>query len=131
MALCTVLQGCLPTQGPGVLPVLAVLRVITGLSAGGESAGVNTYMSEIGDEGHEHTLGAAIGVNNLSGAWSDSGAVAENTSLKTWEGVHAEAWAWRVPFLLALPLGVASVVLRRRMPETEAFRRRRAEGRRQ
>ena len=27
---------------------------------------------------------------------------------------YSKAWAWRVPFLLALPLGVASILLRRR-----------------
>ena len=67
MAMCTVLQGCLLPDTPGVTPLLALLRICTGLSAGGESAGVNTYMSELGDEQREHTLGAAIGVNNLSG----------------------------------------------------------------
>ena len=33
------------------------------------------------------------------------------------------AWGWRLPFLLAAPLGVASVLLRRHVPETESFRR--------
>lgn len=78
MAICTVLQGCLVPESPGVTPLLALLRIGTGLSAGGEAAGVNTYMSELGDEEREHTLGAAIGVNNLSGApaafvfWAES-----------------------------------------------------------
>lgn len=78
MAICTVLQGCLVPESPGVTLLLALLRIGTGLSAGGEAAGVNTYMSELGDEEREHTLGAAIGVNNLSGApaafilWAES-----------------------------------------------------------
>ncbi|CAK9097667.1 unnamed protein product [Durusdinium trenchii] len=125
MAICTVLQGCLVPDSPGVTAQLAVLRIFTGLSAGGESAGVNTYMSEIGDEGREHTLGAAIGVNNLSGslAFLLANLVSLLVHLLPWE--DQVAWGWRVPFLLAAPLGVASILLRRHVPETEAFRRRR------
>jgi len=32
------------------------------------------------------------------------------------------SWAWRVPFLLAAPIGLISVILRRRMAETEDFK---------
>lgn len=31
------------------------------------------------------------------------------------------AWGWRIPFLLALPLGVLGLILRSRMPETPVF----------
>lgn len=123
MALCTVLQGCLIPNTPGVTVLLAGLRIVTGLSAGGESAGVNTYMSEVGDEGREHTLGAAIGVNNLSGSLAFLLANVVSLLVHLLPREQQLAWAWRVPFLLALPLGVASIILRRHVPETEAFRR--------
>jgi len=123
MAICTVLQGCLIPNSPGVTIQLAVLRILTGLSAGGESAGVNTYMSEVGDEGREHTLGAAIGVNNLSGSLAFLLANLVSLLIHLLPREEQLAWAWRVAFLLALPLGVASILLRRHVPETEAFRR--------
>ena len=69
MTLATVLQGCVPAV-PGATVALTALRVLSGLSAGGESAGVNTYMSEIGGAEGVHTLVAAVGVNNVSGPFA-------------------------------------------------------------
>eukprot|EP00434_Breviolum_minutum_P040025 symbB.v1.2.035557.t1/scaffold4818.1/size34747/1 len=80
-------------------------------------------MSEVGDEGREHTLGAAIGVNNLSGSLAFLLANLVSLLIHLLPREEQLAWAWRVAFLLALPLGVASILLRRHVPETEAFRR--------
>ncbi|OLQ13582.1 Glutaminyl-peptide cyclotransferase [Symbiodinium microadriaticum] len=115
MAVATALQG--------VTWMLAALRLLTGLSAGvllaaafqasaslagnltplgkgGESAGVNTYMSEFGEE--------------VSGSMAFF--LANAVSL----AVHQlpRAWGWRIPFLLA-------VLLRRGMAETSEFRKKR------
>jgi MHS family proline/betaine transporter-like MFS transporter len=106
---------------PGALTMLISLRVLSGISAGGEAAGVNTYMSEIGGQDKDHTIVAAVGVNNVSGALAFF--LANLVSL----GVHRFpkdmqlAWAWRIPFLLAAPLALVSIYLRRQMKETEEF----------
>ncbi|CAE7510355.1 proP [Symbiodinium natans] len=123
MAVATALQGCLVPSLPGVNWMLAALRLITGLSAGGESAGVNTYMSEFGEEGREHTLAAAIGINNVSGSLAFF--LANTVSLAVHQLPHETqlAWGWRIPFLLAAPLGVVSVLLRRSMKETHEFQK--------
>jgi len=121
MALSTTLQGCLVPGWRGTSYMLGLLRIIAGISAGGESAGVNTYMTEIGGPERDHTLGAAVGVNNLSGALAFflANAVAFCVNLAPREAQIS--WAWRVPFLLAAPIGIASVVLRHSMKETDAF----------
>ncbi|CAE6952311.1 QCT [Symbiodinium sp. CCMP2592] len=123
MAVATALQGCLLPSLPGVTWMLAALRLITGLSAGGESAGVNTYMSEFGEEGKEHTLAAAIGVNNVSGSMAFFLANAVSLAVHQLPRETQIAWGWRLPFLLAAPLGLVSVLLRRGMTETAEFRK--------
>jgi len=122
MALSTVLQGCLVPHMPGATAVLIALRIISGISAGGEAAGVNTYMTEIGGKDREETIVAAVGVNNVSGslAFFLSNAVALAVHRLPKEAQLS--WAWRVPFLLAAPVGLLSVILRRRMAETEDFK---------
>ncbi|CAE7661477.1 QCT [Symbiodinium sp. CCMP2456] len=123
MAVATALQGCLLPSLPGVTWMLAALRLLTGLSAGGESAGVNTYMSEFGEEGREHTLAAAIGVNNVSGSMAFFLANAVSLAVHQLPRETQIAWGWRIPFLLAAPLGFVSVLLRRGMTETSEFRK--------
>ncbi|CAE7721629.1 proP [Symbiodinium pilosum] len=127
MAVATALQGCLVPSLPGITWILAALRLVTGLSAGGESAGVNTYMSEFGEEGREHTLAAAIGVNNVSGSLAFFLANAVSLAVHQLPRETQLAWGWRIPFLLAAPLGVVSVLLRRGIKETSQFQRKRNE----
>merc|ERR1712232_843265 len=121
MALATVLTGCLYPGMPGALVILISLRILSGISAGGEAAGVNTYMSEFGGQDKDQTIVAAVGVNNVSGALAFF--LANLVSL----GVHRFpkdmqlAWAWRIPFLLAAPVALLSIYLRGQMQETEEF----------
>lgn len=118
MSISTFLQGCVCTWMPEPGIILFILRLIGGISAGGESSGVNTYMSEIGTD---HTLVAAIGVNNFSGAISFFAANFMSLLVQQLPLDAQFAWGWRVPFLLAGPTGVVSFILRRHMHETEAF----------
>lgn len=120
MALATVLQGCLPA-GQSSVWMLAVLRIVSGLSAGGEAAGVNTYMTEVGGKDGEQIMAAAVGVNNVSGSLAFF--VANVVSLAVHQlSTHALlSWGWRVPFLLAAPVGLVSIIMRRRLRETEDF----------
>lgn len=121
MAITTVLQGCLPPHLPGAAWLLALLRFFSGLSAGGEAAGVNTYMTEVGGKDRDQTLVAAVGVNNVSGSLAFFVANAVSLAIHKLPRQQQVSWAWRVPFLLAAPLGLVSVALRRHLAETEAF----------
>lgn len=118
MSLSTFLQGCICTWMPAPGVIMLIMRVIGGISAGGESSGVNTYMSEIGTD---HTLAGAIGVNNFSGAISFFAANLMSLIVHQLPFDAQLAWGWRIPFLLAGPTGVLSFMLRRSMLETEAF----------
>lgn len=122
MAASTVLQGCIPTRTPVSMYLLIALRVLSGISAGGESAGVGVYMTEAGGSGRDETLVASVGVNNISGGLAFFLANIVSLLIHQLPKEMQLAWAWRVPFLAAAPLGAASVIMRRKMAETEAFK---------
>jgi len=66
-------------------------------------------------------------VNNVSGALAFFLSNAAALALRRLPREAQLSWGWRVPFLLALPLGIISVVLRGRLKETEAFKQIRAD----
>ncbi|WP_329192798.1 MULTISPECIES: MFS transporter [unclassified Streptomyces] len=118
MTLATTLIGLLPTRaviGPAAPWLLTLLRVLQGLSAGGEFGGAVSLMTE----------SAPPGRRGLYGAWQSFtvalGLLAGAATAATLAGVLPEAalraWGWRIPFLLALPLGGAALWLRAALEE--------------
>jgi MHS family proline/betaine transporter-like MFS transporter len=136
MAVPTFLIGILPTHaqiGAAASALLVALRLIQGLSVGGECATSTIFLVEQ----------AAIGKRGFLGSWSMFGAIAGillgsaigALVLAVFGTDAAESWAWRVPFLLGIVLGGAGLYLRRalaadaiapedrtlRLPVVEAF----------
>lgn len=118
MAIPTFLIGILPdyAQVGVAAPVLLVaLRLIQGLSVGGEYTTSVVFLVE----------GAAPGKRGLIGSWSVFGAVAGIllgsavgaliTSVFSADTVSA--WGWRVPFLLGFAVGLSGLYIRRHIPE--------------
>jgi MFS transporter, MHS family, proline/betaine transporter len=114
MAVPTVLIGCLPTyETIGVLaPVLVVvLRIVQGMSAGGEYTSSLVFLVE-------H---APVHRRSLNGIWGMWGA---NAGILLGSGVGAlftavldenqiVAWGWRIPFLAGAIVAVTGFVVRR------------------
>jgi MFS transporter, MHS family, proline/betaine transporter len=116
-----VLMGCasalisvLPThaQAGAVGPVLlVVLRLVQGLAMGGELAGAATLVAEAatgprrGWYGAFNPAGATLGFAFASGT---SGLVSAFLTTD-----QMAEWGWRLPFLVAVPLTIASFLLRR------------------
>jgi MHS family proline/betaine transporter-like MFS transporter len=121
MALPTFLVGVLPGYATlGVLApiLLVVLRVIQGLSIGGEYATAFTYMVENAAPGRAG-LTAAIGNTGATiGMLLGSGAGTVMASFLSPDELHA--WGWRVPFVLGLAVGMVGFVLRRDVQEMHA-----------
>jgi MFS transporter, MHS family, proline/betaine transporter len=114
MAIPTFLVGLLPsyaTLGLAAPVLLLLLRMIQGLSVGGEYTTSIAYMVENapahrrGFTGSFAVLGSVCGILLGSAAGALLAASLSETQL--------EAWGWRVPFLLGLFLGVAGLFLRR------------------
>ncbi|MDI3403198.1 MFS transporter [Streptomyces cavernicola] len=132
MSVSTFAIGLLPTHAQvGMLaPVLLVVtRVVQGFSAGGEFGGATAYMVEYAPANRRAFYGSWQFFTQFLAGFVAAlvGAVLSSTL----SGGDLEAWGWRVPFLLTLPLGLIGLYLRLKMDETPEFRReeaRRKEG---
>ncbi|AQT76057.1 MFS transporter [Streptomyces sp. fd1-xmd] len=121
MTLATTLIGLLPTRadiGAAAPWLLTFLRVLQGLSAGGEFGGAVSLMAEYAPPGRRGLYGAwqsfTVALGLLAGAAT---AAALATALPA---AALYAWGWRIPFLLALPLGAVALWLRTALEEPPA-----------
>lgn len=118
MAVATSLVGCLPTYATAGLlaPVLfTALRLIQGLSVGGEFTTSITYLVEHAPPGRRALQGSFAGLTAGAGILLGSAIGSALFALFTTEQVLA--WAWRLPFLLSVPLGLSLAVLRSTLPD--------------
>lgn len=118
----TFVMGILPTyQQAGIIaPVLLVLtRLVQGFAAGGESSGVITYLAESAKPHRRATLTCWSENFSFMAFVCGSGLV---LALTHWLGEPAmNDWGWRIPFLLAAPLGLGGFYMRRNMEDSAAF----------
>ncbi|MBD1587562.1 MFS transporter [Pseudomonas typographi] len=122
MASATTVIGLLPTYASiGLLaPVLLTLtRCVQGFSAGGEYAGACAYLMEHAPRHKRAWYGSFVPVSTFS-AFACAAVLAYvlDASLSP---EAMSSWGWRVPFLVAAPLGIVGLYLRWRMEETPAF----------
>jgi MFS transporter, MHS family, proline/betaine transporter len=126
MAIPTFLIGLLP--GYSMLGVLApaaltFLRMVQGLSVGGEYTSSMVFLVEHAPEGRRGFMGAlaacGAGVGTLLGSAMGAGFAASMSE------AALEAWGWRIPFLIGLLIGIAGYFLRRHVLETTPERSKR------
>lgn len=118
----TFLIGVLPTfEQVGVLaPVLLVLlRMVQGFSSGGEYGGAATFMAEYAPDTRRGFFGSFLEFGTLGG-FALGTAVMLGFQLTLSEEAMV-AWGWRVPFMLALPMGVIGLYLRNKLEDTPVF----------
>lgn len=121
MGVATFCIGLLPgyaTIGIFAPILLVAFRLLQGLSAGGEQAGANSLTVEHAPEGKR----------GVYASWTMQG-----TSLGTLLGAVAfilitslpndilMSWGWRIPFLIAGPLMLVALWIRKQVAETAAF----------
>jgi MFS transporter, MHS family, proline/betaine transporter len=114
MAIPTFLIGLLPgyqTVGLWAPIGLIVLRIVQGLSVGGEYTSSMVFLIEHAPEGRRGLMGA-LGASGASVGTLLGSAIgaAFAASMST---AALDAWGWRIPFLLGLLVGVAGYILRR------------------
>jgi MHS family proline/betaine transporter-like MFS transporter len=114
MALPTCLIGLLPgyaTLGVAAPILLTVLRLIQGLSVGGETTTSIVFLVEHAPERRRAVMatvssgGATIGIMMGSAAGALLAAAMSPAAL--------ESWGWRIPFVLGLLVGVVGYYIRR------------------
>lgn len=124
MALPTVLLGTLPSYATAgmIAPMLLVLvRLLQGLSVGGEFSSSATYLVETAPRGKRGVTGSWANIGSMTGSLLGVGAAALVTNLFAATVVHA--WAWRLPFMGGALLGSLAIWLRRNLRQSTRFRR--------
>ncbi|MFF3695866.1 MFS transporter [Streptomyces sp. NPDC002221] len=122
--------GALPTYATvGALApwLLTLLRVLQGLSAGGEFGGAVAVMTEFAPPGRRGLYGSWQSFTVALGLLGGAGAAGLLATLLSEEQLGD--WGWRLPFLLTLPMGLGALWLRLRLDETPAFAAERGEER--
>lgn len=103
MAIPTALIGCLPTYasvGYWSPIFLAILRLLQGLSMGGEFTGTMIFVVESAPEQRKSFWGSWASLSAVLGLIMGSGMGTLITSVLAREQI--ETWGWRVPFILSL-----------------------------
>lgn len=101
-------------------PVLLILfRLVQGFSTGGEYGGASTFIAEYAPDKRRGFFGSFLEFGTLGGYIGAAGLVTGLTAVLGSSGMVA--WGWRVPFLVAAPLGLIGLYLRLRLDETPAF----------
>ncbi|MGK8500795.1 MFS transporter [Nocardia asiatica] len=122
MAAATGAIGLLPTHASvGVLAptMLILLRVVQGFSTGGEYGGAATYLAECATDRKRGFLGSFLEFGTLAGFVGGSATVLACQLALGSDAMYA--WGWRIPFLIAIPLGLTGWYLRARLVESPVF----------
>lgn len=132
MSAATLCVGLVPSYtaiGVWAPALMVILRMIQGFSTGGEYGGAATFMAEYAPTRRRGILGSFLEVGTLVGF--SVGALSMLLMSLMLSDDSMEAWGWRLPFLLAAPLGLIGLYLRSRLDETPAFRELEDSGRRE
>lgn len=119
----TLFVGLLPTyESAGwIAPAgLIALRVLQGFSTGGEYGGAATFMAEYAPDRRRGLCGSFLEFGTLAGYSLGAFLMLGASLILGSEEMHA--WGWRLPFLVAAPLGLIGCYLRSRLEETPVFR---------
>ncbi|MGA4842286.1 glycine betaine/L-proline transporter ProP [Streptomyces sp. G45] len=122
MAAGTLAIGLIPSYaaiGVWAPVLLLVARLVQGFSTGGEYAGAATFIAEYAPDKKRGFLGSWLEFGTLAGYIGGAGLVTLMTALLSADDL--QSWGWRVPFLIAGPMGLIGLYLRMRLEETPAF----------
>ena len=108
------------TIGVAAPAILALARVIEGLSLGGEYGASATYLSEVAGARHRGFYSSFQYVTLIGGQLS---AIIVLLLLQKvfLTPEELKAWGWRIPFVIGAMLAIFAAVMRRNLQETEAF----------
>lgn len=122
MAISTFCIGLIPSYHTiGIFaPILLLLcRLLQGFSTGGEYTGATTFIAEYSPDRKRGFMGSWLDFGSTAGFLLGAGFVTVITHFLG-EDTMLD-WGWRIPFLLAGPLGLIGLYLRSNIDETPAF----------
>jgi MFS transporter, MHS family, proline/betaine transporter len=122
MAVSTFSIGLIPsaaTIGIAAPILLLVARMLQGFSTGGEYGGATTFIAEYAPDRRRGFLASWLEFGTVSGYVGGAAIVTVMTLFLGQETM--QDWGWRIPFLLALPLGAIGLYLRVKLEDTPVF----------
>ena len=99
--------------------LLIVLRAVQGFSTSGEYGGAATFMAEYAPDRKRGFLGSFLEFGTMGGFALGSLIVLLGETFLGHDGMME--WGWRIPFLIAGPMGLIGMYLRSRLGETPVF----------
>ena len=100
--------------------LLLVIRVIQGFSASGEYAGASAFLVEYAPPNKRGLFAAVVPASTAAGLLLGSLLAALLSGLLS--DSQMTGWGWRLPFLLAAPMGLIGRYIRTKLEDTPAFR---------
>ncbi|WP_045730262.1 MFS transporter [Pseudarthrobacter chlorophenolicus] len=123
MAAATFAVGLLPgysVLGIWAAVLLVVLKLVQGFSTGGEYSGATTFVCEHAPDRRRGFYVSFLDMGSYLG-FAAGGLVVSVLQLVLGQE-QMEAWGWRLPFLVAGPLGAVAVYFRMKIEESAAFK---------
>ncbi|MFK0172128.1 MFS transporter [Streptomyces sp. NPDC090306] len=124
MAAGTFVIGLIPSYGTigFAAPILLLLaRMVQGFSTGGEYGGATTFVAEYSPDRHRGFLSSWLDFGTFVGYALGSALVTLLNFLLSDD--QMVSWGWRLPFLIAGPLGVIGLYMRLKLEESPAFQK--------
>jgi MHS family proline/betaine transporter-like MFS transporter len=118
MAVPTFLIGLLPTYrqiGVTAAALLVLLRLVQGLSVGGEYTTSAIFLVEGSGPGRRGFLGSFGPFGACGGVLLGSAVGAAVTTVL--DSASVDSWGWRLPFILGISVGLCGLYIRRQMIE--------------
>lgn len=122
MATATFLIGVLPDYsviGAWAPILLIALKLAQGFSTGGEYAGATTFITEYAPDRRRGFYASLLDLGSYMGF--AIGAAFVSILQLTLSPETMDGFAWRIPFLVALPLGLIAIYFRLKIEDTPAF----------
>ncbi|MEZ2389404.1 MFS transporter [bacterium RCC_150] len=123
MAGSTFAVGLLPGYaqiGVWAAALLVILKVVQGFSTGGEYAGATTFVCEYAPDKRRGFFVSFLDMGSYIG-FALGATLVSILQLTLGEGAM-EQWGWRLPFLIAGPLGIIAVYFRNKIEESPQFK---------
>lgn len=117
---CIALIPSYATIGIGAPLLLLLMRVVQGFSASGEYAGASAFLVEYAPANRRGLFAAVVPASTATGLLLGSLMAALLTGVL--DAGQMQGWGWRIPFLLAAPMGLIGRYIRTKLEDTPAFR---------
>ncbi|MFD9664505.1 MFS transporter [Rhodococcus sp. NPDC059968] len=101
-------------------PILLIcMRMIQGFSAGGEASGAMSFVGEYADDDKRGRTTCWLPMGSFAALLA--GSLISSAIIQLLGQDVLESWAWRIPFLLAVPMGLVGFYIRNRLEDTPRF----------